>query len=109
MELVPYGILVALIPAISFTYFSGGIAMALMVAGAYLIIHQFEVFLFAPLIIKRIVGLSPIVIILAAVVGFELGGVWGVLIAIPSAVVIMEFISDIEKNKALNRGHEEKQ
>ena len=36
-----------------------------MVTGAYLIIHQFEVFLFAPLIIKKIVGLSPIVIILS--------------------------------------------
>ena len=41
MELVPYGILVALIPAISFSYLSGGVSSALMVAGAYIILHQF--------------------------------------------------------------------
>jgi len=103
MELVPYGILVALIPAFSFSYLSGGIASALMVTGAYLIIHQFEVFLFAPLIIKRIVGLSPIVIILSALIGFELGGFWGIVLAIPVAVIVMEFLSDIERDKILAR------
>src|SRR3989344_591923 len=74
MELVPYGILVALIPAFTFSYLSGGIASAFLVTGAYVIVHQFEVFLFAPLIIKRIVGLPPTVIILSALIGFELGG-----------------------------------
>ncbi len=103
MEIVPYGIWVALIPAFSFSYLSDGISSALMVAGAYLIIHQFEVFLFAPLIIEKIVGLSPIVIILSALIGFELGGFWGVVLAIPVAVIVMEFLSDIEKNKTLAR------
>jgi len=103
MELVPYGILVALIPAFTFSYLSGGVGSALMVTGAYLIIHQFEVFLFAPLIIKKIVGLSPIVIILSALIGFELGGFWGVVLAIPVAVIVMEFLSDIEKDKILAR------
>lgn len=103
MEMVPYGIWVALIPAFAFSYLSDGISSALMVTGAYLIVHQFEVFLFAPLIIKKIVGLSPIVIILSVLIGFELGGVWGAVLAIPIAVVVMEFLSDIEKNKVLAR------
>ena len=103
MELVPYGILVALIPAFSFSYLSGGLASGLMVAGAYIIIHQFEVFLFAPLIIKKIVGLSPIVIILSALIGFELGGVWGAVLSIPLAIIVMEFLSDVEKDKTLAR------
>ncbi len=103
MEVVPYGIWVALIPAFAFSYLSDGISSALMVAGAYIIIHQFEVFLFAPLIIKKIVGLSPIVIILSVLMGFELGGIWGGVLAIPIAVIVMEFLSDIEKNKMLAR------
>mgnify|MGYP001564720729 CR=1 FL=1 len=103
MEMIPYGIWVALIPAFTFSYLSNGISSALMVTGAYLIIHQFEVFLFAPLIIKKIVGLSPIVIILSALIGFELGGFWGLVLAIPVAVIVMEFLSDIEKNKTLAR------
>ncbi len=109
MEIIPYGILVALVPAVSFSYLSGGMSSAIMVAGAYFIIHQFEVFLFAPLVIKRIVGLSPIVIILAALIGFELGGFWGVLLAIPSAVLLVEFTSDLEKHKASIRATNEKQ
>ena len=109
MELVPYGILVALVPAIAFSYLSGGFSEAFIVAGAYIIIHQFEVFLFSPLVIRKVVGLSPIVVILAAVVGFELAGVWGLVLAIPVAVFLMELISDIEKHKALFKTKNEQQ
>lgn len=108
MEMVPYGIWVAFIPALAFSYLSSGISSALMTAGAYLIVHQFEVFLFAPLIIKKIVGLSPIVIILAVVIGFELSGFWGAILAIPLAVIVMEFLNDIEKDKILARTADEK-
>ncbi len=108
MELVPYGILVAMIPAFSFSYISAGLSVALMVLGAYVIIHQFEVFLFSPLIIEKVVGLSPVVIILSALMGFELGGFWGILLAIPVAVVVMEFLSDVEKDKIEARSTYEK-
>lgn len=103
MEMIPYGILVALIPTFAFSYLSNGFGSALMVTGAYIIVHEFDVFLFTPLLIKKIVGLSPIVIILSVLVGFELGGVWGAILAIPIAVVIMEFLSDMEKDKILAR------
>ncbi len=103
MELVPYGVFIALIPAASFSYISGGISSALMVAGAYLIIHQFEVFLFSPLVINKVVGLSPIVIILAALIGFELAGLWGLVLAIPVSVFVVEIMNDVEKHKSLTR------
>ncbi len=108
MGLVPYGTLVALAPAIAFSYFSGGVVSALKVSAVYAIVHQFEVFLFAPLIIKKVVGLSPIIIILAALVGFELGGFWGMLLAIPMAILAVEFSSDIEKHKILAKEKLEK-
>jgi predicted PurR-regulated permease PerM len=108
MELIPYGVLVAVIPAVSFSYLSGGISSALMVAGAYLIIHQFEAFLFVPLIIKSVVGLSPLVVILAIFMGFELGGFWGLVLAIPVAVFVMELMNDMEKKKISSRINNEK-
>src|ERR1035437_8217760 len=108
METVPYGILVAMIPAFTFSFLSGGLGSALMVVGAYVIVHQFEVFLFAPIIIKKIVGLSPIVIILSVVIGFELGGFWGAIISIPVSVVVMEFLNDVEKDKILLKTSNEK-
>ncbi len=99
MELIPYGILISLIPAVYFSYLSAGLSSALMVSGAYIILHQFEVFLFSPLVIKSVVGLSPLVVIIAALIGFELGGFWGLVLAIPVAVFIMELMSDFEKKK----------
>ena len=90
-------------PAVGFSYVSGGFGEAAVVAGTYIIIHQFESFLFQPLIINRVVGLSPLVVIISVLLGFELGGVWGILLAIPVAVVIMEFMSDLEKKKVIAR------
>jgi predicted PurR-regulated permease PerM len=49
------------------------------------------------------VGLSPLVVIIAAVVGFELGGFWGLVLAIPVAVFLMELLSDLEKKKTSSR------
>lgn len=103
MGLFPYGTLIALVPAVSVSYLSGGISSSIMVAGAYLIIHQFELFLFTPIIIKHAVGLSPLVIILAILIGYELGGIWGMILAIPLAVFVMELMGDLEKHKALTR------
>jgi predicted PurR-regulated permease PerM len=103
MELIPYGILLALVPAVSFSYLSGGISDAFMVLGAYVIIHQFEVYLFSPLIIKKVTGLSPLIVILSVLVGFELGGFWGLILAIPGAMLFMEIMNDIEKDKIIIR------
>ena len=103
MELVPYGILIALVPAVSFSYLSGGMSSALMVLGAYLIIHIFDIYLFSPLIIKKITGLSPLIIILAVLIGMELGSFWGLILSIPGAMLFMEIMNDIEKHKSTLR------
>jgi len=103
MELIPYGILLALVPAVSFSYLSGGMSSALEVLGAYLVIHQFEVYLFSPLVIKKVTGLSPLIIILAVLIGLELGGFWGLLLSIPGALLFMEIVNDIEKHKTALR------
>ena len=107
MELIPYGILIALVPAVSFSYLSGGTSSALMVLGAYLIIHQFEVYLFSPLVIKKVTGLSPLVIILSVLIGVEVGGFWGLLLSIPGAILFMEIMNDIEKHKTTIRSKNE--
>jgi predicted PurR-regulated permease PerM len=103
MELIPYGILIALIPAVYFSYLSGGTGSAIAVAFAYIILHEFDVFLFSPLVIRSVVGLSPLVVIIAALVGFKLGGFWGLVLAIPVSVFVMEFLSDLEKKKHSHR------
>lgn len=103
MSFLPYGSFIALIPAVSFSYLSGGVSDALLVAGVYLIVQQFEVFLFSPLIIERVVGLSPLVVILSVLIGVELAGFWGLILSIPVAVFVMELMDDMEKHKTLAR------
>jgi predicted PurR-regulated permease PerM len=49
------------------------------------------------------VGLSPIIIILSILIGFEIGGIWGAALAIPLTIIIMEFLSDVEKDKIIAR------
>jgi predicted PurR-regulated permease PerM len=98
-ELIPYGIFVATIPAMIFSYLGGGITMSVITGVLYLVLHQFENYLIYPLIVKNIIGISPLTVILAVLIGGHLAGFWGVVLAIPCAVFLLEFMDDIEKKK----------
>lgn len=100
-ELVPFGIFLAIIPAVLFGFLDGGITVALLSFALYFILHQFENYLIYPLIIKKVIGISPLVVILSIVIGFELAGFMGAILAIPVAVCLLEFLDDLEKKKIL--------
>lgn len=103
-ELIPViGPILAAVPAISFAFVDGGSTSALLVAGVYLVIQQLENNLFHPLVVKKIVGIPSLVAIIALVAGAQLAGFLGVVIAVPIAAALMEFIHDVEKNKAARR------
>jgi predicted PurR-regulated permease PerM len=72
---------------------------ALLLAGLYIIVHQFENQLIYPLVVKKVVGVSPIVSIVALVAGWELAGFIGLVLAVPISSVITEFFDDLEKDK----------
>lgn len=99
-EIIPlFGPILASIPAVAFAFVSGGFPSALLVIGLYLIVHQFENQLIYPLVVKKVVGVSPIVSIIALVAGYELGGFLGILLSVPIAAVIIEFFDDLERDK----------
>ncbi|MDB5259016.1 MAG: hypothetical protein JWO73_224 [Candidatus Taylorbacteria bacterium] len=103
-ELIPiFGPILAAIPAILIAFVDGGaehgVAKAFAVIVIYLIIHQFENHLLYPLVVKKIVGVSPILVIIALVIGAKLAGFLGAILAVPVAAALMEFIADIEKDK----------
>ena len=104
-ELVPFGIVLASIPAVGFAYLDGGFTLAFMTAGFYIIIQQFEGYLIQPLVVKKAVGVSPLVVILSVLIGLQLAGFWGLVLAVPVAVSLLEFLSDIEKKKILARSN----
>ncbi|MCX6754660.1 MAG: AI-2E family transporter [Candidatus Nomurabacteria bacterium] len=104
-ELVPFGIFLAVIPATLFGFLDGGVTLALLSFGLYFILHQFENYLIYPLIIKKVIGISPLVVILSIIIGAELAGFLGIILAIPAAVCLLEFLDDIEKDKILSKNN----
>ncbi len=99
-EIIPlFGPILASIPAIAIAFVSGGFSMATMVVGLYVIVHQFENQLIYPLVVKKVVGVSPVVSIIALAAGWELAGIMGVILAVPIASVVLEFLGDLEKDK----------
>lgn len=98
-ELIPFGIFLAAIPAVTLSFASGGLPLALMVIGLYIVIQQLEGYLIAPLIVQKATGISPLVVIISVLIGLNLAGFWGLLLAIPVAVTILEYIKDLEIKK----------
>lgn len=88
LEVVPIiGPIIASIPAVLIALTISPVTAAL-VAGLYLAIQQVESHIIVPQVMKRAVGLNPILVILAVSVGGRLLGVGGALLAVPIAVVI---------------------
>lgn len=61
--------------------------LALLTAGMYFMVQQIENNIFVPLIMRRSVGLSPIITIFALLVGARLGGITGAVLAVPAVLV----------------------
>ena len=92
-EIIPlFGPILAAIPAVTLALVTNGISSALLVIGLYIIIHQFENQLIYPLVVRKIVGVPPIISILALIVGFKLAGFVGLLISVPLATMLIEFL-----------------
>jgi len=106
-ELIPFGIVLATIPAVGFAYIDGGLTLGAITAGFYIILQQFENYLIAPLVVKKVIGISPLVVILSVLIGSTLAGFWGLILAIPCAVFVFEFLDDIEKKKVFAKENEQ--
>ena len=82
----------------SLAFTSGGLTLALMTIALYIIVQQLEGYLISPLVMNRITGVSPLVVILSVLVGVNLaGGSWGLILAVPVAVTALEYVGDLEK------------
>jgi len=100
-ELIPvFGPILAAVPATAFGFIEGGATLGFLVIGLYVIIQQFESQLIHPLVVKKIIGIPALVAIVALIIGAQIAGFLGLILAVPLAAVLMEYIGDVEKNKA---------
>jgi predicted PurR-regulated permease PerM len=98
--LVPiFGSFISAAPAMIIAASTGDVTLALIVGGLYLIINQFEAHLIHPLVVNKVVGIPPLLVILALIVGGDLAGFLGVVLAIPVAATLRELLSDMARGK----------
>jgi predicted PurR-regulated permease PerM len=60
----------------------------------FLIAQQFESHVLVPLLSRRSVGLHPVIVIVALLIGAEVGGILGIIISVPVAAIIQEVVQD---------------
>jgi len=73
--------------------------LALKVIILYIIVQQFESHLIYPLVVRKIIGLPPVLTILGLVIGGELAGFMGIILSVPIITVIVEILNDIDAKK----------
>ncbi len=99
-EIIPvFGPTLAAVPAILIGFADGGVTMGIIVIVLYAVLQQFENHLIYPLVVTRVVGVPPLLVILALIVGAELAGFLGILLSVPAAAVIQELARDIESGR----------
>jgi predicted PurR-regulated permease PerM len=95
LEIIPYlGPIISAIPAIILGFFVSPLT-GLLVLVFYILIQQLENHVMVPQIMKKAVGLNPIVVILVLLIGAKIGGTMGAILSIPVATVINVFLQDV--------------
>ncbi|MCX6732115.1 MAG: AI-2E family transporter [Candidatus Roizmanbacteria bacterium] len=103
LEAIPnIGPTIAAVPAF-FVGFSQYPLLGLFTVIMSIAIQQFENHLIVPIIMKRVVGIHPILTLIVLVIGGRYGGVLGALFAIPLTLVIDTIITGIHEQSVNNR------
>lgn len=95
LEIVPYiGPIISSVIAVILAFIQSPI-LALFTLILFYVIQELEKYVITPQIMGRMVGLDPVVIIIAALIGAELAGVFGIVISVPIAAGVSVFLRDI--------------
>ena len=98
-EIVPYiGPFLSAVPAI-FIAFIQRPSLIIPVIILYLLVHEVEGYVLVPKIMQKTVGVSPLVVMIALLVGFQLAGVLGLLISVPIAAAITVTVNEFWPGK----------
>jgi len=78
---------------------SESFTLGLYVIILFVVIQQAESHLLVPLVMRKTIGISPVVVVVALLAGSQIAGIIGVILAVPVAVVFQEIIKDWERRK----------
>lgn len=92
-NIIPYfGPIIGTIPAVIVGLLSGNPIKALFAVVVLIIVQQIDNTLISPKVVGNSVGLHPVFVMLSIVVGGAYFGLWGMLIAVPTAAIIKMFL-----------------
>lgn len=99
-ELIPvFGPVLAAIPAVLLGFADGGLTVGLLVIALYIILQQFENHLIYPLVVTKVVGVPPLLVILGLIIGAKLAGFLGILLSVPMVATLQELVRDMSTRK----------
>lgn len=100
-ELVPIvGAYIGAIPAVIVAFSISPLA-AVWTIVMFIIVQQLEHHLIVPRVMSKTTGLNPIIVIVAVLVGAKIAGILGVLLAVPTTIIITTFIEDFLEEKKI--------
>ncbi len=95
LEIIPYiGPFLAGLTAVALAFLQSPI-LGVLVLALFIVIHQIEGYVLIPQIMKRAVGLNPLIIIISMIIGAKLYGILGVVVSVPVVAIISVFLGDI--------------
>lgn len=99
-NLIPYvGPIIGILPAIIIAIINGySFLGTLAVSIPYIIAQVIDIFFIIPIVVAKIVDLHPVTVIVSFIVGAELLGVLGMVIAIPVASVLKVTIFNVYRH-----------
>ncbi|MDD2730796.1 MAG: AI-2E family transporter [Candidatus Portnoybacteria bacterium] len=95
LEIVPYiGPILGAVPALAMSFLQSPL-LIFVVAALFVLVQQMENYIFTPLILRKVVGLNPLIIMISIIVGGKLGGVLGAVVAVPLVAAVSVFLGDM--------------
>ncbi len=95
LEIVPVaGPVLAAIPGVLMAFIQSP-TMGLWVIVFYTAVQQTESHLLVPVVLGRAIGLNPVVVIMALLIGSQLAGIPGAILSVPMATIVVEILNDM--------------
>jgi len=102
LEFIPFvGPIITAIPAVILALAYSPLK-AVIVVVIFWAINRLENDVLVPKIMQRATGLNPVITLLAVAVGFKLGGVLGIILAVPTATAFGVIIKDILERRPIS-------
>lgn len=95
LEIIPMlGPIIAGIPAV-IVGFSISPFVGIAVASLSFLIQQLENYVFVPNVMKKSVGLNPVITLLALIIGFKIAGISGAILSVPVVITLQTVLAPL--------------